>query len=416
MADVNGDSLRGKDLAEYIVTTYGFSVYPMQPDWTPLQNCETCRSRSVRYSSGSLSCTACVQGFGKAPETVKHFVSAETMWCHGSHSATARPDRVKDFWPTDAPPAVALAPSALRVVRVSPQMEERDLSEIIDYAGMERTLVLGHPDGTRSMIYMGYGPATTSGPTTSYLQLMHTCSAFLWDGRIVADYPVSHMQKSIYGSLQECDSLLGPCSCSVDYDDSNPYRYNWQHCPQSPDTHPGITNCRGGAQVTDDVPRFELEADLVNWLVRQLSPFFEIQRQVSGKSVHGKSVRLDLLLTPRDTTGWKRTDVVFGLEVKQPSSDPAKLIAQAIDYSNSTWTGHGRIPILMYPLASKFRNEPSFMHFLRTLAAEFMVGELSRDNALGWTITMGGAPVWHASRGPAGVGRTSLFRVRDGHR
>ncbi|WP_330300637.1 hypothetical protein [Streptomyces sp. NBC_00503] len=290
---MNVDSLRGRDLAEYIVTTYGFSVYPVQSDGTPLQNCDTCRSRSVRYRSGSLSCTACVQGFGEAPELVEHFVSAETMWCHGSHSATARPDKVKDFWPTDAPPAVALAPSGLRVVRVSPQMEEPDLSGIIDYAGMERTLVLRHSNGTRSMIYMGYGPATTSGPTASHLQLMHTCSAFLWDGRIVADYPVSHMQKSIYGSLQECDSLLGPCSCSGDYHDSNQYRYSWQHCPESPDTHPGITNCRGSAQVTDDVPRFELEADLVNWLVRQLSPFFEIQRQVSGKSIHGKTVRLD---------------------------------------------------------------------------------------------------------------------------
>lgn len=130
------------------------------------------------------------------------------------------------------------------------------------------------------------------------------------------------------------------------------------------------------------------ESNLKAKVLYDLSTSFNIREQWPGKCF-GNNVIIDALIKPKDTTGWKNKDVIFGIEFKQFREsgaffgDTTQIIKQAIDYSYSNFKGVGRIPILICPGLSieGYCKERRDLHeqesmILRRVLAKFLIGEL----------------------------------------
>jgi len=115
----------------------------------------------------------------------------------------------------------------------------------------------------------------------------------------------------------------------------------------------------------------------------KLSPFFHIKKQVLGTHLTGKKMRIDLIITPKDTTDWKNKNIAFGIEIKSPTkldrlNGQLGFMKQCVDYSYTNFKDYGFIPILAYPdfaIDNTYATEKS-LTALRHFLNQFQVGEL----------------------------------------
>jgi hypothetical protein len=175
---------------------------------------------------------------------------------------------------------------------------------------------------------------------------------------------------------------------------------------------------------------FPSEAALTEAVLRRLSPWFRIDREVSGIHPTGRACRIDAVLQPRDAHVWKDPGIALGVEFKSWHSRVAGagrkerigLVAQAIDYSMTEWTGYGRVPIFMCPDPfARHRNCPTTKpgelgQFVDGLLGQFNVGYLTLFNDSGLTMQMYGTnTIWYERRGVSG-GKNWSLTPRTGHR
>jgi hypothetical protein len=167
-------------------------------------------------------------------------------------------------------------------------------------------------------------------------------------------------------------------------------------------------------------PRFENEADLAQRVLSRLSMHFAAETEVRGRHWTGRTLRLDAVLRPRDASGWRDKNAAFGVEFKlahQRSHDThrfAEWARQAVDYTQTEWSGYGRLYIFACPspIVSLGGSDGWLMAHL---LGQFGVGELSPFEREGWALTVHDHIVWSEQRGVAAGARWSL-RPRLGGR
>lgn len=177
------------------------------------------------------------------------------------------------------------------------------------------------------------------------------------------------------------------------------------------------------------LPDFANEAGLADWVLSRLDPWFIVEREVVGSHCAGRRLRIDAVLRPRDSSGWKDDAPAFGVEFKVPgvakgwgTKDVAGWIAQAVDYTHTDWAGYGRLRVFTCPsyLTPVYGIDVSARYFLAHLLGQFGVGELclieTGRGHEGLALLMHGYHIlWSELRGVAQARYWSL-RPRSGSR
>jgi len=157
-------------------------------------------------------------------------------------------------------------------------------------------------------------------------------------------------------------------------------------------------------------PSIKYERDVSEKIIDKLGVFFDIQTEVRGTHFSGKDVRIDAMLTPKDSLGWK-TKSPIGLEIKrgyQGVGEVTKQISQAVDYANSYFPGFGRVYVFCYPDPEKSQ-WGEFRCFYERLVGQLGVGFLS-DSGDGLRLTLKGHLIWSESIGSYEAKRWSMER------
>ena len=131
---------------------------------------------------------------------------------------------------------------------------------------------------------------------------------------------------------------------------------------------------------------------------------FHISREVKGVHMSGKSLRIDVILKPKNTKGWLNPDITIGIEFKDPnkiSSSQGRgvddMLAQCLDYSMTEFEGvvSDSMIILICPGIGKDKND--VYRFL----SRYNVGYMDVSDFNGIEMRMGnvGIPLWSSKEG-----------------
>jgi hypothetical protein len=148
-----------------------------------------------------------------------------------------------------------------------------------------------------------------------------------------------------------------------------------------------------------DIGPFRSEAELAQSVLNELRPWFDVETEVRGTHCTGRSMRLDAVLKPRDSSGWTDDHPSFGIEFKLAGNgdlqdfgtqDFTKWMAQTVDYTHVDWQGYGHLRIFSCPSPLTALPSPSgrgdsiaaISHFLWQLN----VGELVKTKRWGWAL------------------------------
>jgi hypothetical protein len=126
------------------------------------------------------------------------------------------------------------------------------------------------------------------------------------------------------------------------------------------------------------------EKDFATDTLVRLSKHFYISLEVEGLHFSGKKLRIDALIKPKDNSGWKNPNIIFGLEFKKPevkhNNQVTNSIKQVIDYAHTQWgvfdknqkfvNRYGYLPILLCPGFRKDDNS------INSLLSSYSIGEL----------------------------------------
>lgn len=128
------------------------------------------------------------------------------------------------------------------------------------------------------------------------------------------------------------------------------------------------------------------EQTLSSQTLERLSEWFHVDEQVNGMHWSGKKVRIDAILTPKDTSEWKSASPHLGIEFKNfnkfnPSfdiRDYTRWWAQSHDYAESCFDGYGHVYVFTYQCMTRFRQHFSHEAVLiaQRLLGQVGVGEL----------------------------------------
>lgn len=118
-----------------------------------------------------------------------------------------------------------------------------------------------------------------------------------------------------------------------------------------------------------------MEIDVVNEYLSVLSNNWIIQREVEGYSFTNKLRRIDAVIVSKE-----QPHIKFGIEFKRVDlgsmTNFTAWIKQAIIYSQCTWNGYGKLPILIAP-SFNYGVESETMLAKRILG-EFGIGEIHK--------------------------------------
>jgi hypothetical protein len=157
------------------------------------------------------------------------------------------------------------------------------------------------------------------------------------------------------------------------------------------------------------------EADLKCILIEQLSKDFVVHDEVSGVHCLGGRYAIDLVIQPRNKTGWKNPSVAMGIELKKinPDSktDYTHWVKQCIDYSLTNWDGFGHIPVFMGPGAFDYYNAN---RDIRSLLSSYRIGFV--DSVHGFQLVLAEKRVWCQYHGVQDMGKRSNMRPYFGAR
>lgn len=154
-----------------------------------------------------------------------------------------------------------------------------------------------------------------------------------------------------------------------------------------------------------------MEATYSREVLERLAPHFLIKEQVEGRHCTGRSLRIDALLRPRDCEPWKDDSPTFGIEFKRGPLDGGDRgtlhyttwLAQALDYTHTTWGRHGRLMVLCcpspFPEIERIYGEPT-ARFLAHLLGQAGIGVLTEWRHRGLAIVAQGHHVlWDETKG-----------------
>ena len=138
-------------------------------------------------------------------------------------------------------------------------------------------------------------------------------------------------------------------------------------------------------------------------VLRALAPHFHIRQEVWGTHPHGKRLRIDAIVFPKDDSGWKRPDVALGIEFKRAdngrggTTETTAWAAQCVDYALTYWDGFGLVYVFACPgllhldtIRAGWR-EPrpgSDAWTLPKVLAHLGVGELREHRGKGWSFVL----------------------------
>lgn len=159
------------------------------------------------------------------------------------------------------------------------------------------------------------------------------------------------------------------------------------------------------------------ESNIKRDVLGRLSKHFNIYQEVWGTHWSGKRMRIDAIITPKDTSRWKTKSPRFGIEFKNfrgfnPSMDMkdyTKWWSQCHDYAETNFDGHGYVVLFSYNGFSHYRKRAGN----RTTAAfavrfwgRLNVGEITPEDL---TFVMNGTnKIWSESRGVIDGARISV--------
>jgi hypothetical protein len=89
-------------------------------------------------------------------------------------------------------------------------------------------------------------------------------------------------------------------------------------------------------------------------VLKKLEQDFLISQEVMGTHFSGARLRIDAVIRPKDTSGWKNKDVALGIEFKleeklRSTKDKTHWIKQCIDYANTKWDSYGYLYVFSCP-------------------------------------------------------------------
>lgn len=168
------------------------------------------------------------------------------------------------------------------------------------------------------------------------------------------------------------------------------------------------------------------ESSLSSLYIADLEPHFYIEREIKGNHFSGKRLRLDAVLKPKVTSGWKRENVAFGVEFKDTNrfaqdyntKNLTKWLAQCIDYTNTDWDDFGYLYIFCCPsLVDEIPKSvlPNPM-FIQNFMGQIGIGEIKYQKTYGLSILLHGHHrIWSVAYGVE-HGKTYTLTRRFGSR
>ena len=153
-----------------------------------------------------------------------------------------------------------------------------------------------------------------------------------------------------------------------------------------------------------------------------LAPWFAYEREVCGTHCTGRRLRVDAVLRPRESAGWKDAEPAFGVEFKLAGTKPfndtkdfTHWAAQAADYAHVKWDRYGYLRTFTCPSATRYlvTDTPAPLadpaRLISRLLWEFGVGELAQLDRHGWTLLgQGDHILWSETHGVHEARRWSL--------
>ncbi|MEZ0483193.1 hypothetical protein [Fibrella aquatica] len=180
----------------------------------------------------------------------------------------------------------------------------------------------------------------------------------------------------------------------------------------------------------DDVtPETINEDGLKDAFFALVSPFFEIQKEVTGEyrspdnTIH--SLRIDAILTPKrekhlDVFGNYR-NLSFGVELKSPKTigktpqqSLSGLLAQSTDYANCFYGSFGQVPVFALPVFNH-RARVELLNYTANFHVGSITTHIQNDNAY-YAFRLGEMAIWDSRNGFSELGLTHKFKRKYGNR
>lgn len=136
-----------------------------------------------------------------------------------------------------------------------------------------------------------------------------------------------------------------------------------------------------------------MEENHIKTVNNQIKEHFNIQREVWGTHFSGKRLRIDAVLTPKDTSEWKNKNIALGVEYKDLDRiqdagmvNFTKFIAQAVDYSHTKFDGYGYIPVFCQTDFSVYGNSREFKFVFPRILSGLGIGQFYKHKYYGWSF------------------------------
>jgi hypothetical protein len=167
-------------------------------------------------------------------------------------------------------------------------------------------------------------------------------------------------------------------------------------------------------------------------VIQRLEPFFNITEEVRGVDAHGRRVRIDAIVTPKDPSQWARPDIALGIEFKAMADRDrkgiSKVAAQCVDYARVNWSSFGFVPVFMCPgfglydllngkgCGDLFTFDEGVAFATAGLLGQCRVGELSYSELNGLQFVINGIHIIWGEYVGVRDGRSNRLAPEFGHR
>lgn len=139
-----------------------------------------------------------------------------------------------------------------------------------------------------------------------------------------------------------------------------------------------------------------MEKHFKNQIITKLKDHFDFYPEIKGTHFSGKRLSIDHIIIPKNCSGWKNKNIVFGVEYKDVeridgnTTNFTSWLGQCVDYANTKWDNYGYIYILICPgiRITKFIQGIDSYWMLSRVMGHLGIGELKEVKNYGWSITL----------------------------
>lgn len=167
---------------------------------------------------------------------------------------------------------------------------------------------------------------------------------------------------------------------------------------------------------TGEIKINSLEA-YIALLGEDLACDFDIDKNVTGTHISGKTAILDWVLKPKDKAGWKNPNVVLGIDFMLNSEMPTtenhtEWAKERILDAYTKWDGYGNLPVFLGPNNEQFFD--SIDRNIQDLLYAYMIGYCSIKR--GFQMFRSKRTVWCQRFGVQADGKSSPLIPKFGSR